>query len=89
MGKIDFSLDIEGFQTIFCGGVAVYVKDHIAATQRHYLEINSIEALWLELRCVNKKCLLCNCYRPPNAPVAFWNNYITYQLQLNKQEKEM
>ena len=48
------------------------------------LEINGIEAMWLELRCVNKKILLCNCYRPPNAPVAFWNN-LSASIELAKE----
>ena len=78
---IDFSLDIDGFQPIFrkdrvnrqWGGVAVYVSQNIAATRRSDLENEELEAIWLELRCVNKKFLICNCYRPPNTPVCFWD----------------
>ena len=80
--QIDFNLSIEGFQPIFrkdridkqWGGVAIFVSEHIAAIRRSDLEHIDIEAIWLEIRCVNKKMLLCNCYRPPNAPVSFFNN---------------
>ena len=81
--KIDFSLKIDGFQEIIrkdrtdrqWGGVAAYVSDHIAAIRRTDLEINGIEAMWLELRCVNKKMLLCVCYRDPNSLVIFWDHF--------------
>ena len=50
------------------GGVLAWVANHIAAKRRHDLEIQDLEAMWLEVRARNNKFLLCVVYRPPNTP---------------------
>ena len=55
------------------GGVLVWVSDQVAAKRRHDLEVNNLEALWLEIRTKNKKFLLSTIYRPPNTWYHFWD----------------
>jgi hypothetical protein len=72
---------ITGFKPIEClnrssgtgGGVAVYVKNHIIALRRRDLEVDNLEAMWVELRIFNNKLLVCVCYRPPGSGVEFWD----------------
>ena len=64
---------IDGFQTPFvlnrpihAGGVLCWVRNDIVAKRRKDLELNELEALWLEIRFRNKKNLLCTAYWPPD-----------------------
>ena len=55
------------------GGVMVWVSDKIACKRRQDLEIDDIEAMWLEIRSVNKKFFLCTVYRSDsNTDTSFW-----------------
>ena len=49
------------------GGVAIYVKDHIAVKRRYDFELSdSLELLWTQCN-INNFVILCGvCYRPPN-----------------------
>ena len=47
------------------GGVLAWVHDTIACKWRIDLELQNIEAMWLEIRSKNNKFLLCVAYRPP------------------------
>ena len=85
-------MKIDGFQPIFrkdrndrqWGGVGAYISNSLGATRRFDLELNQIEALWLEIRCLNKKFLLCVCYRPPDQHAQFWE-YFQESMDLAKQ----
>jgi hypothetical protein len=54
------------------GGIMVWAADHINIRRRSDLEINEIEALWLEVKVKNTSYLLCTTYRPPNIMNDFW-----------------
>ena len=71
---------IDGYQKPFIqnrvhtgGGVLCWVADNIAAQRRLDLEVNEIEALWLEVRENVHKFLLCVAYRPPSC-ADFWTH---------------
>ena len=51
-----------------------WVSIHLAAKCRIDLDIDDLEAMWLEMRAHNNKFLLITIYRPPNKNVAFWDN---------------
>ena len=58
------NFEIAGFQspvvlnrTGHAGGVLCWVKNGIAAKRRTDIEVNNLEALWLEIRCINEKFL--------------------------------
>ena len=78
---------INGYQKPFIrnrvqtgGGVLCWVTDNIAAQRRFDLEVNEIEAMWLEVRENIHKFLLCVAYRPPSC-ADFW---IHLQICLDK-----
>ena len=48
------------------GGVLAWISDKIACKRRRDLELPDIEAMWLEVRSVNKKFFLCIIYRAPS-----------------------
>jgi len=56
------------------GGVATWVSSDLVAKRRLDLELNDVEAIWLEIRSNNNKFLLCTIYRPPNSGIVFWDN---------------
>ncbi|MCP3900406.1 MAG: RNA-directed DNA polymerase [Desulfobacteraceae bacterium] len=53
------------------GGVLAWVSNTVACKRRRDLELENIEAMWLELRASNNKILLCIAYRPPTKQ-DFW-----------------
>ncbi len=56
------------------GGVLAWVSDKLACKRRLDLERNDIEAMWLEVRSLNNKILVCILYRTPsNSNRDFWN----------------
>ena len=60
--------------TVGYGGVLAWVCNSIACKRRLDLEIQGIEAMWLEVRSINKKFFLCVVYRPPaNVNDPFWD----------------
>ena len=49
------------------GGVAMFIKDDIAFNTRPDLEVDGLEATWVELLLPKtKRILVCGCYRPPS-----------------------
>ena len=55
------------------GGVAIYVKNNMYCKRRRDLEVDELEAVWVEVR-VGQETLLVGCfYKPPDARVAYWN----------------
>ena len=76
-------LQLKNFQTPFrkdrqydqgYGGVLAWVSNDLVAKRRNDLELESLEAMWLEIRSCNKIFLLCTVYRPPNSRIEFWND---------------
>ena len=88
----NFDLNIQGYQPFIHldrpdrggGGIGVYICNDLAIKRINNLEIPSLEAMWLDVRSSNNKFLLCVCYRPPDLPVSFWDDFQT-QLDLAKQ----
>ena len=55
------------------GGVAIYLKSDIYGKHRPDLEVEHLEALWIETR-NNQETLLVGCfYRPPQSRVGYWD----------------
>ena len=76
------TLNLSGFQSPYrkdrignvgYGGVLTWVSIRIAAKRRTDLELDDLEAMWLEIRCHNNKFLLCVLYRAPNSNLTFWD----------------
>ena len=76
------TLHLSGFQppyrkdrtgNVGFGGVLTWVLIRIAAKRRTDLELDDLEAMWLEIRCHNNKFLLCVLYRAPNSNLTFWD----------------
>ena len=75
----DTTIHIENFSQPFrndrrkrLGGcVFAYVRETITCKRRHDLEINALEAVWLELSVKSKKVLVAGIYRPPNSNSAY------------------
>ena len=55
------------------GGVAVYVKNNLVCKFRPDLTVPGLEAVWVETRLGQEPLLIGTLYRPPGAPVAYWN----------------
>ena len=55
------------------GGVAIYVKEDLICKHRPDLEVQDLEAVWVETK-VNQDTLLIGCfYRPPDSRVGYWD----------------
>ena len=57
------------------GGVLVYVSERLKAIRRMDLEMENVEAVWIEIRTKNISVLVCNVYRPPNSQVDWMVNF--------------
>ena len=57
------------------GGCAVYIRNTLYYTRLDVLETPDVEALWLKIRSQNNVFILCVCYRPPDTPNTFWDNF--------------
>ena len=55
------------------GGVAVYVKDHLAVKRMDDLDIEELEALWVEVNTGRDKILIGGMYRDPGKRVQHWD----------------
>ena len=55
------------------GGVAIYIRDNLFATVRLDLQVPSLEALWAEVHCKNRKLLIGGFYRPPDTGNHYWD----------------
>ena len=65
----DRSIGREGY-----GGVLLWVSDKLACKRRQDLEIYDIEAMWVEVRTINKKFFVCVIYRTDsNTDLTFWD----------------
>ena len=69
--NINFEIDLPGFQPPYRkdrfdqrgGGVAIYISDNVGCIRRTDYEVNNLELIWLEVRCLrNKKFFLCSCH---------------------------
>ena len=75
----DTTIHIENFSQPFRndirnrlgGDVLAYVRETITCKRRHDLEINALEAVWLELSVKSTKVLVAGIYRPPNSNSAY------------------
>ena len=55
------------------GGVAIYCRETHTIKERKDLEVQGLEALWVEITTRGKKMLIGCIYRPPNATVDVWD----------------
>ncbi len=55
------------------GGVAIYVKNYLPCKHRKDLDIQDLEAVWVETYINNEKLLVGSFYRSPSMPVAYWD----------------
>ena len=68
------------------GGIVVFISEALGATRRYDLEHPDKEMMFIEVRSKNNVFLLCVYYRPPDAPVQFWDDFQT-QIDMCKQDK--
>ncbi|MEW8545738.1 MAG: reverse transcriptase domain-containing protein, partial [Candidatus Thiodiazotropha sp.] len=54
------------------GGVIIYVRDTLLCKRRSDLEIQGLEAVWVEIRVKSKKVLIGGFYRPPNSNTRYF-----------------
>ena len=79
----DSKLELPGFNSIIRrdrttgagGGVAFYASRCLVTKRREDIENQHVELLWVEVRLHNNKFLFGVVYRPPNAPVSFWDYF--------------
>lgn len=69
------------------GGVLVYVSENIKSFRRRDLELDEIEAVWIELIIKGMKVLVCNVYRPPDAK-ACWMDDFSVMMEKAANERE-
>ena len=55
------------------GGVIIYVRDSFPSTRRCDLEIDGLEAVWIELSVKSKRILIGGVYRAPDSDNAYFN----------------
>ena len=54
------------------GGVAIYVRNNLYCKARPDLEIQDLEAVWVETKQNQESILIGSFYRPPNSVVQYW-----------------
>ena len=54
------------------GGVAIYVKNNLFCKPRPDLQVNGLEAVWVETKINQESLLVGSFYRPPNSSVNYW-----------------
>lgn len=54
------------------GGVVVYTRDNINVTRRSDLEMDNLEAVWLQLKLQGKYVLFGTYFNPPNSKQEIW-----------------
>ena len=80
---LDTDIRIDGFsdkifrkdRNSFGGGVLVYTSQGICVKERHDLNCDGVEMLWIEVLIPNFKLLVCVVYRPPGTTESFWDNF--------------
>ena len=55
------------------GGVAIFVRNNLFCKHRPDLEVDNLEAVWVETRINGKSFLIGSFYRPPNARCNYWD----------------
>jgi len=55
------------------GGLLCYISNELVSSRRPDLESINIESLWIHVKFRGGSFLVCCTYRPPNTPVAFWD----------------
>jgi hypothetical protein len=55
------------------GGIVVYIKETIYAYRRPDLEVNGIEAIWVQIKINGNKVLYETFYVPPKSNTDSWN----------------
>ena len=55
------------------GGVAIYVKDNLILKPRPDLNLQNLEAVWVETKIDNDKLIVGSFYRPGSKPVSYWD----------------
>ena len=56
------------------GGILVYVPETVRSWRRSDLELDTVEAIWIEIHIGRSSALVCNIYRPPDSQPAFFDN---------------
>ena len=54
------------------GGVAIYVKNTLFCKLRPDLQVNGLEAVWVETKINQESLLVGSFYRPPNSRTNYW-----------------
>ena len=52
----------------------VYVPETVRSCRRSDLELDTVEAIWIEIRKGRSSALVCNIYRTPDSQPAFFDN---------------
>ncbi|KAK6174541.1 hypothetical protein SNE40_017797 [Patella caerulea] len=55
------------------GGVGIYVRENLYYKRRKDLDVNGLEAAWIEIQALNKTFLVGTYYRKPSLNVGYWN----------------
>ena len=55
------------------GGVAIYVKNDLYCKHRKDLDVNDLEAVWVETKLKQESILIGSFYRPPGVTVQYWD----------------
>ena len=50
----------------------IYARDTFSCKRRKDIEINGLEAVWLEIAIRSKKVLICGIYSPPNSSFEYF-----------------
>ena len=71
---------LEKIETVFGGGgggggVLVYTSQDICVKERHDLNCDGVEILWIEVLIPNFKLLVCVVYRSPGTTESFWDTF--------------
>ena len=80
---LDTDIGIDGFtdtifrkdRNSFGGGVLVYTSQGIYVKERHDLNCDGVEMLWIEVLIPNFILLVCVVYRPPGTTESSWDNF--------------
>ena len=63
------------------GGVAILCPDNISTKRRSDLEVDNLEAIWIETKLNRKKLvLICCVYRPPSASLSEFEEHLSSML---------
>ena len=66
---------LEKIRNSFGGVVLMYTSRGICVKERHDLNCDGVEMVWIEVLIPNFKLLVCVVYRPPGTTASFWDNF--------------